>query len=71
MSTTTERDVADAERAATLEQRLHDGYARIDAALASAQDVERWEDFWERLLREYEAVCDRLGDPSRMREGGK
>jgi hypothetical protein len=48
-----------ADRRATLERRLDDGYQRIDAALKDGQDVDRWEDFWIGLLREYEALVGR------------
>jgi len=51
------RDGIDARRQ-TLESRLDDGYRRIDQALHAGEDVRAWEDFWIRLLHEYEAVCD-------------
>jgi len=47
-------------RRRALERRLEDGYHRIEQALASGEDVEAWEDFWFRLLLEYETVCDEL-----------
>lgn len=47
-------------RRRTLEQRLDDGYRRIEHALRAGDDIEAWEDFWLRLLHEYESVCDEL-----------
>ncbi len=56
------------ERGAKLESlthRLQDGEARIQAALARGEDVAAWEDFWVRLLHEYEALHDRIeSDPA-------
>lgn len=43
-------------RAGALERRLEDGWTRIESAPIDA-DVTAWEDFWLRLLAEYEAVC--------------
>jgi hypothetical protein len=40
-----------------LEDRLGDGYQRIDQAALSGTDVVEWESFWLRLLGEYEDVC--------------
>lgn len=34
--------------------------ARIDAALAASADVERWDDFWERINAEYRSLCERI-----------
>lgn len=45
-------------RLSVLEQRLEEGYARIEQALQQGGDVERWESFWITLLKEYEALCD-------------
>lgn len=45
-------------RRGILEQRLEDGYRRIEAALDQGADVESWETFWVDLLAEYESVCD-------------
>jgi len=39
-----------------LEQRLHDGWQRITDAQRAGLDTEAWEDFWCRLLAEYEAT---------------
>jgi hypothetical protein len=47
-------------RRATLEDRLDDGYQRIDQAVLSGADVSEWESFWLRLLGEYEDVCREL-----------
>ena len=51
--------VLDARRR-TLEDRLDDGYQRIDQAVLSGTDVTEWESFWLRLLGEYEDVCREL-----------
>ncbi|HEY8447040.1 MAG TPA: hypothetical protein VIL01_08010 [Thermomicrobiales bacterium] len=53
------RDPLEARQQA-LERRLEDGYRRIEQALAAGEDVAEWEQFWIRLLREYEAICDDL-----------
>ena len=47
-------------RRSTLENRLDDGYYRIDQAVLSGADVSEWESFWLRLLGEYEDVCREL-----------
>ena len=47
-------------RRRTLEDRLDDGYQRIDQAVLSGTDVTEWESFWLRLLGEYEDVCREL-----------
>ena len=47
-------------RRRTLEDRLDDGYQRIDQALLGGADVSEWESFWLRLLGEYEDVCREL-----------
>lgn len=44
----------------TLEDRLDDGYRRIEEARVQGRDVQAWEDFWIQLLREYEEICDGL-----------
>ena len=49
----------DARRRA-LEDRLDDGYQRIDQAALGGADVSEWESFWLRLLDEYEDVCREL-----------
>jgi hypothetical protein len=43
-----------------LEDRLDDGYQRIDQAVLTSTDVTEWESFWLRLLGEYEDVCREL-----------
>lgn len=48
--------------AAQLLRRLEDGYARIDEARRSGIDTRTWEDFWVKLLHEYEALCDELAE---------
>ncbi len=47
-------------RRSTLEDRLDDGYQRINQAVLSGADVTEWESFWLRLLGEYEDVCREL-----------
>ncbi len=47
-------------RRRTLEDRLDDGYQRIDQAVLSGSDVSAWESFWLGLLGEYEDVCREL-----------
>ena len=47
-------------RRRTLEDRLDDGYQRINQAALSGVDVSEWESFWLRLLDEYEDVCREL-----------
>ena len=47
-------------RCRTLEDRLDDGYHRIDQAVLSGADVSQWELFWLRLLSEYEDVWREL-----------
>lgn len=44
-------------RRETLERRLEDGYRRIDQAALAGADVSEWENFWIKLLGEYEDVC--------------
>ena len=48
------------DRRNSLEQRLDDGYRRIDQASLAGSDVTEWESFWIRLLAEYEDVCREL-----------
>ena len=47
-------------RRRTLENRLDDGFDRIDQAVLSGTDVSEWESFWLRLLSEYEDLCREL-----------
>lgn len=42
-----------------LEQRLDDGYRRIEAGQQVGSDVDQWEDFWIDLLHQYEQLADR------------
>lgn len=42
----------------TLEQRLDDGYARIEQAIERGEDITAWEAFWIDLLHQYEEKCD-------------
>lgn len=46
---------------AFLAHRLDDGEARIQAALLRGEDVAAWEDFWLRLLHQYESLHDGAG----------
>ena len=48
------------DRRSSLEQRLDDGFDRIDQASLAGSDVSEWESFWIRLLGEYEDVCREL-----------
>lgn len=43
-------------------ERLDIGAAKIEEARAQGKDVHTWEDYWIQLLRQYEAVCDRVRD---------
>jgi hypothetical protein len=45
---------------AGLTQRLEDGYRRIDEAQRNGADTSVWEEFWLKLLHEYEMLCDEL-----------
>lgn len=49
---------------ASLTRRLVDGETRIEAALARGEDVSAWEEFWLKLLQEYEALHDRINQPT-------
>lgn len=44
----------------SIEQRLHDGYEKIEEGIASGRNVARWEAIWMDLLHEYEDLVDRL-----------
>ncbi len=44
----------------TLEQRLDDGYRRIENGQRLGADVTQWEDFWLDLLHQYEQLADRV-----------
>jgi hypothetical protein len=43
-----------------LERRLDDGYARIEQARLDGIDTTTWEEFWVKLLVEYQSICDEL-----------
>lgn len=43
-----------------LEQRLDDGYQRIEDGISRGDNVERWEEFWFDLLHQYEELSDHL-----------
>lgn len=55
-----------ARRREKLVQRLDDGYARIEQAVADGANVAAWETFWIELLREYESVCEEIDVVSRV-----
>ena len=44
----------------SLVDRLESGSRQIEQMRMAGEDVEQWERFWIRLLRQYEQVCDRL-----------
>lgn len=48
------------ERRQLLQNRLNDGYQRIEEAEADGSDITEWETFWIKLLHEYEATCREL-----------
>jgi hypothetical protein len=48
------------QNAETLRARLEAGYAKIDEGMRQDQNTEPWVDFWLRLLREYEELCDQM-----------
>ena len=50
----------DREKLAKLEARLQDGFQRIGEAMNSGVAVDDWQAFWEKLLKEYEAISDEL-----------
>ena len=45
---------------AQLERRLDDGYTRIEQARLDGIDTTAWEEFWVKLLVEYQSICDEL-----------
>ncbi len=49
-----------ASRVRSLEQRLDEGYGRIEQAIERGDDVQRWETFWINLLHEYESLQNGL-----------
>jgi predicted DNA-binding protein YlxM (UPF0122 family) len=44
------------------EQRLDIGTAKIEEAINQGVNVDAWETYWIQLLRQYEAVIDKLWD---------
>jgi uncharacterized coiled-coil DUF342 family protein len=42
------------------EERLEIGGNKIEEARSQGKDVSNWEDYWIGLLRQYEAVLDKL-----------
>jgi hypothetical protein len=45
---------------AQLERRLDDGYTHIEQARLDGIDTTAWEEFWVKLLVEYQSICDEL-----------
>lgn len=43
-----------------LVMRLEAGYTKIEEALASGLNTDRWESVWQDLLAEYESICDQI-----------
>ncbi|MEX2425728.1 MAG: hypothetical protein WD401_03100 [Thermomicrobiaceae bacterium] len=48
------------QRRDTLYSRLDAGFDKIEQAQKSGLDVSRWEEGWQRLLTEYEEICDQI-----------
>ena len=48
------------ERKLALYRRLEDGYGRIEPEIQQGRYVAQWEELWERLLHEYEEICDEI-----------
>lgn len=46
----------------SLVSRLETGSERINQLRSAGHDVSSMEEFWMRLLRRYEDVCDRIAD---------
>jgi hypothetical protein len=44
----------------TLAARLETGFNKIEEAERAGQDITRWEQAWNRLLTEYEDVCNQI-----------
>ena len=47
---------------AKLERRLEDGFARIEDAKRDGIDTSDWEEFWAKLLLQYQALSDELAE---------
>ena len=45
-----------------LARRLETGYDYIERMISAGEDVTNLEEFWIRLLRQYEAVCEGLAE---------
>ena len=52
----------------SLVERLNTGSRQIEEMRAAGDNVESWERFWIRLLRQYERICDRLAELEREPE---
>ena len=46
----------------SLVARLEKASLQIEEARLAGEDVQQWETFWIRLLRQYEQVCDRIAE---------
>lgn len=46
----------------SLVNRLESGSRQIEEMRATGQNVDEWERFWIRLLRQYEELCDKLAE---------
>ncbi len=54
----------------TLVDRLETGSRQIEQMRQAGENVEQWEQFWLRLLHQYEQACDKLAryeDQARLR----
>lgn len=66
----TKEDIANSEKQKVIErlvekkkefdERLTIGAEKIEEARSQGKDVSSWEDYWIQLLRNFEAVCDKL-----------
>lgn len=43
-----------------LAERIREGYEKISERVRAGEDTSDWEDFWARLVREYEMLCAEL-----------
>ncbi|MDQ3855416.1 MAG: hypothetical protein M3281_03375 [Chloroflexota bacterium] len=52
----------------SLVDRLNNGSRQIEELRAAGEDVTSWEEFWVKLLQQYERVCDKLAQLERSVE---
>ncbi len=52
----------------SLVDRLENGSRQIETMRVAGEEVQEWEIFWLRLLRQYEQVCDELTEIDNARE---